>query len=375
MSGFHRILICTTRWTTTRVPGPSLRRCSCSTAMPRAARPGTVGCRCSRATIAWFAPTCAAVAPRPRCRAITPGPRPHRRRLRRSLDALGVERCHLVSAKIGGTIARAFAARRPERVRTLTVVGSPTPLRVGADANIPERLAELEQHGVEHWARRTMSGRLGSTFPPEGVEWWIQFMGRTALSSQLGFVPFIASADIPGRRPEDRLSDTGHHHRGQRPRQRRRHARLAGDHPDSELLVLPGDSYHVAASDAARCAQATLDFIQRGAPAPENLGSGRARHRQVWRDVSGCTGGRRPRASEGQVLHLGKGNQVGNGQHREPPDGNVAPQLTEGPGRWFTISSHDATCDARKPHIILRLPKGEKHQVIVGCHGRGRQTF
>jgi pimeloyl-ACP methyl ester carboxylesterase len=33
--------------------------------------------------------------------------------------------------------------------------------------------------------------------------------------------------------------------------------------PDSELLVLPGDSYHVAASDAAQCAQATLKFIER----------------------------------------------------------------------------------------------------------------
>jgi 3-oxoadipate enol-lactonase len=35
---------------------------------------------------------------------------------------------------------------------------------------------------------------------------------------------------------------------------------------DSELLVLPGDSYHVAASDAERCAEATLAFIQRQAP-------------------------------------------------------------------------------------------------------------
>jgi len=33
--------------------------------------------------------------------------------------------------------------------------------------------------------------------------------------------------------------------------------------PDAELLVIPGNSYHVAASDAERCAQATLDFIAR----------------------------------------------------------------------------------------------------------------
>jgi 3-oxoadipate enol-lactonase len=36
--------------------------------------------------------------------------------------------------------------------------------------------------------------------------------------------------------------------------------------PRSELLVLPGDSYHVATSDADVCARATLDFIRRSAP-------------------------------------------------------------------------------------------------------------
>ncbi|HSB48590.1 MAG TPA: alpha/beta hydrolase, partial [Burkholderiales bacterium] len=37
--------------------------------------------------------------------------------------------------------------------------------------------------------------------------------------------------------------------------------------PRSELLVLPGNSYHVAASDAERCAQATLEFIKRAGAA------------------------------------------------------------------------------------------------------------
>src|SRR5712692_4486169 len=47
----------------------------------------------------------------------------------RLMDALRIDRFHLVGAKIGGTIARAFAARRSGRVRTLTVVGTPPPLR------------------------------------------------------------------------------------------------------------------------------------------------------------------------------------------------------------------------------------------------------
>src|SRR5271167_5102048 len=70
----------------------------------------------------------------------------------RLVDELGVNRFHLVGAKIGGTIARAFAARRPERVKTLTVVGTPAPLRVGVAERVPTLRRELETHGVEHWA-------------------------------------------------------------------------------------------------------------------------------------------------------------------------------------------------------------------------------
>jgi hypothetical protein len=33
--------------------------------------------------------------------------------------------------------------------------------------------------------------------------------------------------------------------------------------PHSELVVLPGDSFHVAATDPDRCAEALLDFIRR----------------------------------------------------------------------------------------------------------------
>src|SRR3989442_13340446 len=104
----------------------------------------------------------------------------------RLIDSLGVQRVHLVGAKIGGIIARAFAARRPERVTTLTVIGSPPPLRKGAEG-IPALTAEFETTGVEHWARRTMAGRLGERFPAVGVGVWIRFMGRAPVSTFAGF--------------------------------------------------------------------------------------------------------------------------------------------------------------------------------------------
>src|SRR2546427_10646150 len=100
----------------------------------------------------------------------------------RLMEALGVQRFHLVGAKIGGVIAQAFAARRPERVMTLTVIGSPPPLRQGAE-RIPALTEEFETRGVEHWARRTMAGALGGRVPAAGVEWWITFMGRAPLST------------------------------------------------------------------------------------------------------------------------------------------------------------------------------------------------
>ena len=184
----------------------------------------------------------------------------------RVMDTVGVERFHLVGAKIGGTIARALAARRPERVRTLTVVGTPPPFRVGALERVPELVREFEQEGVEHWARRTMAGRLGSTFPPEGVQWWIEFMGRTAVSTQVGFMGTIACADIRADVPKISCPTLVITTEGSGLASVAETRAWQETIPDSELLVLPGDSYHVAASDAERCARETLAFIRRRDP-------------------------------------------------------------------------------------------------------------
>ena len=181
----------------------------------------------------------------------------------RLMDHLGVEGFHLVAAKIGGTIARAFAARRPERVKTLTVVGTPAPLRVGVAERVPMLRRELETHGVEHWARQNMGGRLGSAFPPEGVAWWTQFMGSTSLSTQLGFMATIACADIRADLPKiacpTLVITTENSGLGSVAETRAWQQQI----PNSELVVLPGDSYHVAATHADQAAAATLAFIAR----------------------------------------------------------------------------------------------------------------
>jgi 3-oxoadipate enol-lactonase len=177
------------------------------------------------------------------------------------MDHLGIDRFHLVGAKIGGTVARAFAARRPERVATLTIVGSPPPLRPGVKEGVPALIETLETHGVESWARQNMGNRLGSAFPPEGFEWWCKFMGRTALSTQLGFMGTIACADIRADVPKiacpTLVITTEESGLATVAATRDWQQQITG----SELLVLPGDSYHVAATHAYEAARATLDFI------------------------------------------------------------------------------------------------------------------
>ncbi len=179
------------------------------------------------------------------------------------MDKLEIGQFHLVGAKIGGTIARAFAARRPERVQSLTVVGTPPPVREGAVERAPELAEEFHTQGVEHWARRTMAGRLGNEFPPEGVEWWIKFMGRTAVSTQIGFMKTIACADIRADVPKIGCATLVITTDGSGLASVDQTRSWQQQIPHSDLLVLPGNSYHVAASHAERCAAATLDFIAR----------------------------------------------------------------------------------------------------------------
>jgi 3-oxoadipate enol-lactonase len=179
------------------------------------------------------------------------------------MDQLGIARFHLVGAKIGGTIARAFAARRPERLISLTVVGTPPPFRVGAAERVPSLTNDFLTHGVQYWAAQNMAGRLGDAFPREGVEWWTKFMGRTAVSTQIGFMGPIASADIRADLPKivcpTLVITTEQSGLGSVEETRAWQQQIA----NSELVVLPGNSYHVAATHAEDASRAALEFIGR----------------------------------------------------------------------------------------------------------------
>jgi pimeloyl-ACP methyl ester carboxylesterase len=68
------------------------------------------------------------------------------------LDALALDKVHYLGESIGGTLGIAFAARWPERLKSLTLVSAPT--------SIPQRVQKMFALGYEDWP--TALGKLGS---------------------------------------------------------------------------------------------------------------------------------------------------------------------------------------------------------------------
>jgi 3-oxoadipate enol-lactonase len=177
--------------------------------------------------------------------------------------ALGIDSFHLVAAKVGGTMALQFASHRPSQLRSLSVLGTPV-----VTTNSGYSSQEIEDKGVGHWAQRTMTQRLGTVMPPEGKAWWTQMMARTPASTQAGFIDYLHQIDIRAVLPRIACPTlvviTGD---PENPAQnltgldatRAWQSTIA----NSELLVIPNDSFHVAATAPDEAARATRRFIDR----------------------------------------------------------------------------------------------------------------
>lgn len=188
--------------------------------------------------------------------------------LERFANLLELDSFHLVSAKLGGTVAMKFAARYPARVRRLALVGTPPSPKASLGHVIPEWLAHLRQQGARSWALQTMGNRLGSAMPAAGVQWWADLMGDTALSTLQGIIAMLPDCDVTADLPAIAcptlvITTTGSGLGSVE--QVRNWQRLI---PRSTLQILDRDSYHVAASDPDLCAPAVRGFLAAGEISP-----------------------------------------------------------------------------------------------------------
>ncbi|WP_052401875.1 alpha/beta fold hydrolase [Muricoccus aerilatus] len=173
---------------------------------------------------------------------------------------LGIERAHLVGGKIGGTIALATAARHPELVGRLAVLGGPASL-TGMITRTPAWRAQIAAEGVRPWVRASNAGRLGTRMSPAQLQWWEDLMSGTAASTLEGFLQMVPTVDVTAeveriRAPTLVVTTTGSG-LGSADEVRAWQERI----PDSRLVVLENDSYHVAASDPDETAALVRDFL------------------------------------------------------------------------------------------------------------------
>jgi 3-oxoadipate enol-lactonase len=182
----------------------------------------------------------------------------------RFLDALQIQSAHVVGAKIGGTVAMQFAADYPGRAKSLTVVSGPARTHnTGGSADLSTFTDTIRRIGGRGWAAETQRARLGSGASEAQLEWWTDFMAGTNLDVALAITEMAGKLDISAALPRIKaptLVITTENSALASVEVVREWQSII---PNSELLVLPGDSYHVAAAEPDACAEHVLEFIQR----------------------------------------------------------------------------------------------------------------
>lgn len=165
----------------------------------------------------------------------------------RVMDKAGVESAHIVGAKTGGSVAMRLAADYPRRTRTLVVVGGPAkPLAIANPSPIPQR------------------DRLGSNAPREMVEYWNTLFSRPDREGVRGLGDAMSKFDLAKEGVLQRITaptlvitaDRTKMHSVEEARA------YQVQIPNSRLVVIRSDAYHIAAANADECVSHTLAFLK-----------------------------------------------------------------------------------------------------------------
>lgn len=160
------------------------------------------------------------------------------------LDKVGVDSAHIIGAKTGGAIAMQFAASYPQRTRTLVVASgpfgpvdpktgsSPQNVRLGSAAS-REEMAYFDQ--------------MKDATRPDTLRSVSSMMGAIHLENLLPRISartLIITADRSALQSVETV------------------LRYQPKIPNSRLLVLTSDAYHVAVANADECVANVLAFIE-----------------------------------------------------------------------------------------------------------------
>ena len=167
------------------------------------------------------------------------------------MDKAGVDSAHIIGAKAGGAIAMQFAADYPARTRTLSVVHVPV-----VTSSAAARLSVLSP--------KDQGARLGSAASKEMVEYWENMFATASEITSKGLVTAVYGSDfvkdgVLQRIKAPTLLMTADRGQAQSVEKARQYQTLI---PNSQLVVVRSDAYHIAAANADECVANVLAFIK-----------------------------------------------------------------------------------------------------------------
>jgi pimeloyl-ACP methyl ester carboxylesterase len=185
------------------------------------------------------------------------------------LDALEVERAHVLGAFLGGMAAQEFALRHPDRLERLVLMGTyarPDAKRrfllekwremarydLGPDIFVRERLLwTLQDETLE---QTDLMEAMASSFPGESMPLSAELLGRQC-DACLGHDTYDRLREIPHRT----LVICGRHDQLTPPRL---HRELADEMPNAQLVTLGYGAHLIMAESAERFNETVLSFLQ-----------------------------------------------------------------------------------------------------------------
>ena len=163
------------------------------------------------------------------------------------MDKAGVESAHMVGAKTGGAVAMRFAADYPKRTRALVVVGGPaSPLMISDPSPIAQR------------------DRLGSNPSKEMIAYWNTLFSQPDREGVKGLNKALSNFDLAKEGVLERITAptlviTADRSKMHSVDKARAYQVLI---PNSRLVVIRSDAYHIAAANADECVTHTLAFLK-----------------------------------------------------------------------------------------------------------------
>jgi 3-oxoadipate enol-lactonase len=163
------------------------------------------------------------------------------------MDKAGIDSAHIIGAKTGGAVAMRLAADYPKRTRTLVVVGAPaSPLMIADPSPIPQR------------------DRLGSNASKEMIAYWNTLFSRPERAGVKGLDKALSNFDLAKEGVLQRIVVptmviTADRSKMNSVEKARAYQALI---PNSRLVVIRSDAYHIAAANADECVTHTLAFLK-----------------------------------------------------------------------------------------------------------------